>query len=204
MSTTKAMPRAPAASDGRGRLPVPRRGPLPRAAAAARRGACGAMPGVRPLYDDGSEDPSAITRDYTLRVDDDEGAAPVLSVFGGKITTYRRLAEHALEKLAPYFPGLKPAWTAQRAVPGQRFQRSRGGQGASSSAALSAAAAATCCRASSGATARLAHAGARRRSPRRGLRRRADRARGELPHASTNGRAPPRTCCGGARNAACT
>lgn len=77
--------------------------------------------GVRPLYDDGSADPSAITRDYTLRVDDAAGAAPVLSVFGGKITTYRRLAEHALEKLAPYFPALKPAWTAQAPLPGSDF-----------------------------------------------------------------------------------
>ncbi len=77
--------------------------------------------GVRPLYDDGSQDPSAITRDYTLRVDDAEGAAPVLSVFGGKITTYRRLAEHAMDKLAPYFPGLKPAWTAQARLPGSDF-----------------------------------------------------------------------------------
>jgi glycerol-3-phosphate dehydrogenase len=77
--------------------------------------------GVRPLYDDGSEDPSAITRDYTLRVDDSDGAAPVLSVFGGKITTYRRLAEHALEKLATYFPGMKPAWTSQAPLPGSGF-----------------------------------------------------------------------------------
>ena len=76
--------------------------------------------GVRPLYDDGSADPSAITRDYTLRVDDEAGTAPVLSVFGGKITTYRRLAEHALEKLAPYFPALKPAWTAAP-LPGSDF-----------------------------------------------------------------------------------
>lgn len=67
--------------------------------------------GVRPLYDDGTDDPSAVTRDYTLRVDDEAGRAPVLSVFGGKITTYRVLAEHALAKLAPYFPGLRPAWT---------------------------------------------------------------------------------------------
>ncbi len=77
--------------------------------------------GVRPLYDDGSEDPSAITRDYTLRLDDGHGGAPVLSVFGGKITTYRRLAEHAMEKLEPYFPGLKPAWTARAALPGSDF-----------------------------------------------------------------------------------
>jgi glycerol-3-phosphate dehydrogenase len=77
--------------------------------------------GVRPLYDDGSHDPSAITRDYTLRVDDAEGAAPVLSVFGGKITTYRRLAENAMEKLAPYFPALKPAWTGQASFAGSDF-----------------------------------------------------------------------------------
>jgi len=77
--------------------------------------------GVRPLYDDGSEDPSAITRDYTLRVDDEQGAAPVLSVFGGKITTYRKLAEHALEKLAPYFPSMKTAWTAKAPLPGSDF-----------------------------------------------------------------------------------
>jgi glycerol-3-phosphate dehydrogenase len=77
--------------------------------------------GVRPLYDDGSDDPSAITRDYTLRVDDAEGAAPVLSVFGGKITTYRRLAEAVLDKLVPYFPALRPAWTTQGPLPGSDF-----------------------------------------------------------------------------------
>jgi glycerol-3-phosphate dehydrogenase len=77
--------------------------------------------GVRPLYDDGSDDPSAVTRDYTLRVDEDAGNAPVLSVFGGKITTYRRLAEHAMEKLAPWFPGLKPAWTSGPPLLGSDF-----------------------------------------------------------------------------------
>ena len=77
--------------------------------------------GVRPLYDDGTADPSAVTRDYTLRLDDDAGAAPVLSVFGGKITVYRRLAEQALDKLAPYFPGLKPAWTGRTPLAGSDF-----------------------------------------------------------------------------------
>jgi glycerol-3-phosphate dehydrogenase len=77
--------------------------------------------GVRPLYDDGSADPSAVTRDYTLRVDDDAGAAPVLSVFGGKITTYRRLAEQAMDQLARYFPGLKPAWTGRVPLTGSDF-----------------------------------------------------------------------------------
>jgi glycerol-3-phosphate dehydrogenase len=77
--------------------------------------------GVRPLYDDGSDDPSAVTRDYTLRVDDEKGRAPVLSVFGGKITTYRVLAEHALDKLSPYFPGIKPAWTRHTPLSGSDF-----------------------------------------------------------------------------------
>ncbi len=77
--------------------------------------------GVRPLYDDGSADPSAVTRDYTLRVDDEAGRVPVLSVFGGKITTYRMLADHAMAKLAPYFPGLKPAWTDRTPLSGSDF-----------------------------------------------------------------------------------
>jgi len=77
--------------------------------------------GVRPLYDDGSSDPSAVTRDYTLRLDDGPDVAPVLSVFGGKITTYRRLAEQALEKLARHFPGMKRAWTMIAPLPGSDF-----------------------------------------------------------------------------------
>jgi glycerol-3-phosphate dehydrogenase len=78
--------------------------------------------GVRPLYDDGSSDPSAVTRDYTLRLDAAADEAPVLSVFGGKITTYRRLAEHAMQKLAPYFPRLRGAWTGQTPLPGSDFK----------------------------------------------------------------------------------
>ena len=74
--------------------------------------------GIRPLFDDGAADPSAVTRDYVLRVDGDRNSAPLLSVFGGKITTYRRLAEHALEKLAPWFPQMKGEWTATVALPG--------------------------------------------------------------------------------------
>ena len=77
--------------------------------------------GVRPLYDDGTSDPSAITRDYTLRVDADAGAAPVLSVYGGKITTYRRLAEHVLSNLTPFFPGMKGEWTAHEPLIGGDF-----------------------------------------------------------------------------------
>jgi glycerol-3-phosphate dehydrogenase len=79
--------------------------------------------GVRPLYDDGSDDPSAVTRDYVLKLDVADGApgtarAPVLSIFGGKITTYRKLAEAVLAELAPYFPAMKPAWTRGVALPG--------------------------------------------------------------------------------------
>lgn len=74
--------------------------------------------GIRPLFDDGSANPSAVTRDYVLRADGGPREAPVLSVFGGKITTHRRLAEHALEKLRPWFRGIAPAWTARASLPG--------------------------------------------------------------------------------------
>lgn len=74
--------------------------------------------GVRPLYDDGSNNPSEITRDYVLKLDAQNDALPLLSIYGGKITTYRRLAEHALKDLAPYFPNMKPAWTHAAALPG--------------------------------------------------------------------------------------
>jgi len=77
--------------------------------------------GVRPLYDDGTADPSAVTRDYTLRVDDEAGKAPVLSVFGGKITIFRVLAAQAVDRLAAYFPGLKPAWTHRTPLSGSDF-----------------------------------------------------------------------------------
>ena len=79
--------------------------------------------GVRPLYDDGTADPSAVTRDYTLRLDDEAGRAPVLSVFGGKITIYRVLAEQAVDRLAPYFPGHEAGLDRPRAARRQRFRR---------------------------------------------------------------------------------
>ena len=74
--------------------------------------------GVRPLYDDGSDNPSEITRDYVLKVADENGKLPVLSIFGGKITTYRRLAEHALRDLQSYYPQMTGAWTGSEALPG--------------------------------------------------------------------------------------
>ncbi len=75
--------------------------------------------GVRPLYDDGSADPSAVTRDYVLKLDRGEGEqAPLLSIFGGKITTYRRLAESALSELSPFFPSMGRPWTRSEPLPG--------------------------------------------------------------------------------------
>ncbi|WP_295314983.1 glycerol-3-phosphate dehydrogenase [Roseobacter sp.] len=76
--------------------------------------------GVRPLYDDGASSATAATRDYTLKVDDAAGA-PILNVFGGKITTYRKLAEDAMEKIVPFFPGTSGHWTAGVALPGGDF-----------------------------------------------------------------------------------
>ncbi|HEY7743174.1 MAG TPA: glycerol-3-phosphate dehydrogenase [Burkholderiales bacterium] len=82
--------------------------------------------GVRPLYDDGSVSPSTVSRDYVLRLDSDQAATPVLSVFGGKITTYRRLAEHVVEKLAPWFPGMGHAWSGQALLPGATIPKGNG------------------------------------------------------------------------------
>ncbi len=75
--------------------------------------------GVRPLYDDdASKGASAVTRDYTFEVDGNGDRAPIVSAFGGKITTYRKLAEHALDRLKPFFPEMKPGWTATAPLPG--------------------------------------------------------------------------------------
>jgi glycerol-3-phosphate dehydrogenase len=77
--------------------------------------------GVRPLYDDGASSATAATRDYTLVLNGGDGAAPALDVFGGKITTHRRLAEAALARLAPFFPGLPGPWTSGVPLPGGDF-----------------------------------------------------------------------------------
>lgn len=76
--------------------------------------------GVRPLYNDGASSASAATRDYVLKVDEAMGA-PMLNVFGGKITTYRKLAESAMDKIAEYFPEMGAPWTAGVAMPGGDF-----------------------------------------------------------------------------------
>lgn len=74
--------------------------------------------GARPLFDDGKSDPAAVTRDYVIELNAPDGTAPLLSIFGGKITTYRRLAEAALAKLAPYLPTKGRPWTAAASLPG--------------------------------------------------------------------------------------
>lgn len=74
--------------------------------------------GVRPLLDDESGDPSAVTRDYFLELHGAADQAPLLSVFGGKLTTYRRLAESALELLKPWLRDMGPRWTAGAPLPG--------------------------------------------------------------------------------------
>lgn len=75
--------------------------------------------GVRPLYDDDpAKSAKAVTRDYRLDLRTIDGAGPLLTVFGGKITTYRHLAEKVLEKLSPTFPHMGPSWTATKPLPG--------------------------------------------------------------------------------------
>ena len=80
--------------------------------------------GVRPLYDDGSSAPQQATRDYVLKLDAPPGAPALLSIFGGKITTYRRLAEAALAMLRPHLPaasGQAAGWTGHTPLPGGDF-----------------------------------------------------------------------------------
>jgi len=72
--------------------------------------------GVRSLYDDGKANAKDVTRDYVLKFE--QQPAPLLSIYGGKITTYRRLAEHALNELAPLFPALDAPWTGLISLPG--------------------------------------------------------------------------------------
>lgn len=77
--------------------------------------------GVRPLYDDGASEAKAATRDYVFDVDESDPNAPLLSIFGGKITTYRRLAESVMARLGRYFPKARAPWTAESALPGGDF-----------------------------------------------------------------------------------
>lgn len=74
--------------------------------------------GVRPLYDDGASKAQEATRDYVLSLDSADGSPPLLSVIGGKITTFRKLAEQALARLTTVFPHMRPPWTREAVLPG--------------------------------------------------------------------------------------
>jgi glycerol-3-phosphate dehydrogenase len=77
--------------------------------------------GIRSLRGDAGSKASELTRDYSLELEAPEGGAPVLTVFGGKITTYRPLAEQVMSRLAPYWPDLPAPWTAKLPLPGGDF-----------------------------------------------------------------------------------
>lgn len=78
--------------------------------------------GIRPLFDDGKSAAKAATRDYVLKLDSGQDEAPLLSIYGGKITTYRKLAESVLARLAPFLPGMGDPWTEKAHLPGGDFQ----------------------------------------------------------------------------------
>ena len=141
--------------------------------------------GVRSLYDDGSKKPQDTTRDYVLRLDERYGKAPLLNIYGGKLTTYRRLAEQALDRLA-HIVKSGPAWTRDTHLPGGDFpSRRRRCAGRPNARGLAVSVGGAC----AAAGARLRHA--REPHPRHGaadgrsgrdVRRRADRRRGALSH----------------------
>ena len=76
--------------------------------------------GVRALYDDGSDKPEDVTRDYELVLDQRAAEAPLLTIYGGKITTHRKLAEAAMKRIGHFF-GATPSWTAESSLPGGEF-----------------------------------------------------------------------------------
>lgn len=82
-----------------------------------RRDVLHSFSGVRPLFDDGKGNPSAVTRDYVFDLDE-TGGAPLLNVFGGKITTFRELAERGMHRLKHVFPAMGPDWTQSAELPG--------------------------------------------------------------------------------------
>ncbi len=77
--------------------------------------------GIRPLFDDGKSEAKAATRDYVLKLDTGVNEAPLLSIYGGKITTYRKLAESVLAKLSPFLPTMGNEWTEKSVLPGGNF-----------------------------------------------------------------------------------
>ncbi len=78
--------------------------------------------GIRPLFDDGKSDAKAATRDYVLKLDTGNDEPPLLSIYGGKITTYRKLAESVLKKISGFLPEMNPSWTETEHLPGGNFE----------------------------------------------------------------------------------
>jgi glycerol-3-phosphate dehydrogenase len=78
--------------------------------------------GIRPLFDDGKSEAKAATRDYVIKLDTGNDEAPLLSIYGGKITTYRKLAESVLAKISPFLPKMEKEWTEQSVLPGGDFR----------------------------------------------------------------------------------
>lgn len=83
--------------------------------------------GLRPLYDDGQHNPAHVSRDYVLSLDAPPQQAPLLHIFGGKLTTARALAEQVVDQLAKFMPVLRPPWTESALLPGGNFP-ARGGE----------------------------------------------------------------------------
>jgi len=77
--------------------------------------------GVRPLFNDNKSEAQNVTRDYVVKADSNNGKTPLISVFGGKITTYRILAEKVIDELKPYFKNIKNNWTKDSFLPGGNF-----------------------------------------------------------------------------------
>lgn len=80
-----------------------------------------AYSGVRPLYDDGASAAQEATRDYVLSLDHEDDEPALLTIFGGKLTTYRRLGEEVLEHVEEVLGEKGPAWTALKSLPGGEF-----------------------------------------------------------------------------------
>ena len=85
-----------------------------------------AYSGVRALYDDGADELGKVTRDYVLEFDEAADLPPMVTLYGGKLTTFRRLAEAVLAGLTPYFPDAKSPWTADSPLPGYEISTTGG------------------------------------------------------------------------------
>ena len=92
--------------------------------AESRRGVSSASPACGRFSTTDAGNPSAVTRDYVFDLEAPAAERRLLSVFGGKITTFRRLAEHALDRLKPYFPEMTGPWTERASLPGGDLVRS--------------------------------------------------------------------------------